>query len=45
MRSTVGAKEFCTIRFYLATAARRGFSALDALTSAFQGQFGNPRTG
>jgi transposase len=37
MRSMAGAEEFCAIRSYLATAARHGTSALDALTRAFQG--------
>jgi hypothetical protein len=36
MRSMTGAEEFCAIRSYLATAARHGISALDALTRAFQ---------
>jgi transposase len=36
MRSMTGAQEFCAIRSYLATAARHGISALDALTRAFQ---------
>jgi transposase len=38
MRSMAGAEEFCAIRSYLATAARHGIGALDALTTAFQGQ-------
>ncbi len=37
MRSMTGAEGFCAIRSYLATAARHGISALDALTRAFQG--------
>lgn len=37
MRSMAGAESFCAIRSYLATAARHGTSALDALTRAFQG--------
>jgi transposase len=37
MRSMTGAENFCAIRSYLATAARHGTSALDALTRAFQG--------
>jgi transposase len=38
MRSVTGAEEFCAIRSYLATAARHGTGALDALTTAFQGR-------
>jgi transposase len=45
MRSMTGAEEFCAIRSYLATAARHGIPALDALTSAFQGQPWIPETG
>jgi len=45
MRSMAGAEEFCAIRSYLATAARHGIGALDALTSAFQGQPWIPETG
>jgi len=45
MRSMAGAQEFCALRSYLATAARQGIPALDALTSAFQGQPWIPRTG
>ena len=37
--------EFCAIRSYLATAARHGISALDALTRAFQGNPWKPETG
>jgi transposase len=37
MRSMTGAEVFCTIRSYLATAARHGIGALDALTRAAQG--------
>jgi transposase len=37
MRSMAGAEIFCAIRSYLATAARHGISALDALTRAAQG--------
>ena len=37
MRSMNGAKTFCAIRSYLATAARHGIGALDALTSAAEG--------
>jgi len=43
MRSMTGAEVFCAIRSYLATAARHGISALDALTRAFQGQPLDPR--
>jgi transposase len=45
MRSMTGAEEFCAIRSYLATAARHAIPALDALTSAFQGQPWIPETG
>jgi transposase len=45
MRSMTGAEEFCAIRSYLATAARHGISALDALTRAFQGNPWIPGTG
>jgi transposase len=45
MRSMTGAGEFCAIRSYLATTARHGISALDALTSAFQGRPWIPETG
>jgi transposase len=45
MRSMTGAEEFCAIRSYLATAARHGISALDALTRAFQGRPWIPGTG
>jgi transposase len=37
MRSMTGAEIFCAIRSYLATAARHGIGALDALTRAAQG--------
>ena len=37
MRSMAGAEIFCAIRSYLATAARHGIGALDALTRAAQG--------
>jgi transposase len=37
MRSMAGAEVFCVIRSYIATAARHGISALDALTQAAQG--------
>ena len=36
MRSMSGAEVFCAIRSYLATAARHGIGALDALTRAAQ---------
>jgi transposase len=45
MRSTAGAEEFCALRSYLATAARHGIGALDALTTAFQGDPWIPETG
>jgi transposase len=45
MRSVAGAEEFCAIRSYLATAARHGIGALEALTSAFQGRPWIPETG
>jgi transposase len=45
MRSMAGAEEFCAIRSYLATAARHGIPALDAITIAFQGQPWIPETG
>ncbi len=45
MRSMTGAQEFCAIRSYLATAARHGISALDALTRAFQASPWIPETG
>jgi hypothetical protein len=45
MRSMTGAEEFCAIRSYLATAARHGISALDALTRAFQASPWIPETG
>jgi transposase len=45
MRSMAGAEEFCAIRSYLATAARHGIGALDALTTAFRGQPWIPQTG
>jgi transposase len=45
MRSMTGAEEFCAIRSYLATAARHGISALDALTRAFQGNPWIPEAG
>jgi transposase len=45
MRSMTGAQVFCAIRSYLATAARHGISALDALTRAFQGSPWIPETG
>ena len=43
MRSMTGAEQFCAIRSYLATAARHGIPALDALTRAFQGSPWIPR--
>ena len=45
MRSMTGAEEFCALRSYLATAARHGIGALDALTPAFQGDPWIPETG
>jgi transposase len=45
MRSTTGAEEFCALRSYLATAARHGIGALEALTGAFQGNPWIPETG
>ena len=45
MRRVTGAQEFCAIRSCLATAARHGTAALDALTSAFQGRPWIPGTG
>ena len=45
MRSMAGAEEFCAIRSYLATAARHGLGALEALTLAFQGNPWIPETG
>jgi transposase len=45
MRSMAGAEEFCALRSYLATAARHGIGALDALTAAFQGTPWIPETG
>jgi hypothetical protein len=45
MRSMTGAEEFCAIRSYLATAARHGLGALEALTLAFQGKPWIPETG
>jgi len=45
MRSMAGAEEFCTLRSYLATAAHHAIGALDALTTAFQGQPWIPQTG
>ena len=45
MRSMAGAEEFCALRSYLATAARHGTGALDALTTAFQGNPWIPGTG
>ena len=45
MRSMTGAEQFCAIRSYLATAARHGLGALEALTLAFQGNPWIPETG
>jgi transposase len=45
MRSMAGAEEFCALRSYLATTAHHGIGALDALTTAFQGQPWIPETG
>jgi transposase len=45
MRSMTGAEEFCAIQSYLATAARHGIGALDALTRAFQASPWIPGTG
>ena len=45
VRSMAGAEEFCAIRSYLATAARHGLGALEALTSAFRGNPWVPETG
>ena len=45
MRSMTGADDFCAIRSYLATAARHGIGALDALTRAAQGDPWIPETG
>jgi hypothetical protein len=42
MRSMTGAETFCLIRTYLATAARHGISALDALTLAAKANPGSP---
>ena len=44
MRSMAGAETFCTIRSYLATAARHGISALDALILAAQHTLSSPAT-
>jgi transposase len=45
MRYMTGAEEFCAIRSYFATAARRGIGALEAITRAFQGNPWIPETG
>jgi transposase len=45
MRSMTGAEQFCAIRSCLATAARHGLGALEALTLAFQGNPWIPETG
>ena len=44
MRSMAGAETFCAIRSYLATAARHGIGALDALTRAAEGRLWIPGT-
>jgi hypothetical protein len=44
MRSMTGARTFCAIRSYLATAARHGIGALDALTSAAEGHLWIPQS-
>jgi len=43
MRSMAGAETFCVIWSYLATAARHGIGALDALTRAAQVIRGSPQ--
>ena len=43
MRSMTGAQIFCALRTYLATAARHGISALDALTRAAEATPGFPK--
>jgi hypothetical protein len=45
MRSMTDAEELCALRSYPATAARHGIGALDALTTAFQGNPWIPETG
>jgi transposase len=45
MRSMAGAEEFCAIRSYLATTARHGIGALEALSQAFQANPWIPETG
>jgi transposase len=45
MRSMAGAETFCAIRSYLATAARHGIGALEALTLAAEGTPWIPGTG
>jgi transposase len=45
VRSMTGAEEFCAIRSYLATTARYGIGALEAITRAFQGRPWIPETG
>lgn len=45
MRSVQGAEAFCSIRSYLATAARHGIGWLDALTRAAEGSPWSPETG
>jgi transposase len=44
MRSMTGARQFCAIRSYLATAARHGTGNLDALTRAATGTPWTPET-
>jgi transposase len=44
MRSMTGAEQFCAIRSYLATAAKHGTSALDALIRAAEGQLDRSRS-
>ena len=45
LRSMAGAQELCAIRPCLATTARHGTGALDAITRAFQGRPWIPETG
>jgi transposase len=45
LRSVAGAEEFCAIRSYLHTATRHGLGALEALTTALQGNPWIPETG
>ena len=37
LRTITGARQFCTIRSYLATAAKHGLGFLDALTQLAEG--------